>query len=71
MRSHSLRNADETAVHQRKRMERPVVSHPLLGRLSGNISNGLTIGSNFDLMSDGLLEHARECLRLQREDHPA
>ncbi|CAK9024307.1 unnamed protein product [Durusdinium trenchii] len=27
---------------------------------SRNISNGLTIGSNFDLMSDGLLEHARE-----------
>jgi hypothetical protein len=27
---------------------------------SGNISNGLTIGSNFDLMSEGLLEYAKE-----------
>lgn len=26
----------------------------------GNISNGLTIGSKFDLMSEGLLEYAKE-----------
>ena len=27
---------------------------------TGNISNGLTIGSNFDLMSEGLLDYAKE-----------